>query len=250
MAWKYSTIDSTRVATKTDMELRDIAGMLCNNLAPLVGCRFKSKKWSPATARKTCEPLNLTTGGEVTNLAKLVYDADDLFSYTFVPNIGSKGYEIYNKVMDYSNDVLDEYYMFSSDNYFTLGMTVKTKLKIVSTTSILYDSTIFTSVYNNPQLMLTTQYKQIFMVLLAVFSLRYYLFEYAFEDSQELSELVNPIFINNLCGSIKYIKMKLLELTIHEIVETESSVHFICDQLNDLERNVHLIEAEFLKYIK
>ena len=240
--------NTTRISTKKDSDLRQVATIICENLAPLIGCNINSKKWSPATAFRVCEPLTVVTNGELTNLPKRVY-SDDLFSYTFLPSVTSKGFEIYQKVKAYDRTIMDEYYMFSSTNYFTTSMDSKTRLKIIASTSILYDSTIFTAVYKNPQLVLTEQYKQIFMILLYAYTIRYYLYEYATEYTS-MSDIINMVNIEALISDIEYVKLTLLEMPMKEVGNSETSLHFICDQLNVLVRSLRQINSELLYYLK
>ena len=83
--------NTTRISTKKDSDLRQVATIICENLAPLIGCNINSKKWSPATAFRVCEPLTVVTNGELTNLPKRVY-SDDLFFFFFLPSVTSKGF--------------------------------------------------------------------------------------------------------------------------------------------------------------
>lgn len=240
--------DTTRISTKKDSELREVAVTICENLAPLVGCNIGSKKWSPATAFRVCEPLTVVANGELTNVPKKVY-SDDLFCYTFLPSVTSKGYDIYQKVKAYDNTIMNEYYMFSSTNYFTTSMDSKTRLKITASTSILYDSTIFTAVYKNPQLILTEQYKQIFMILLYAYTIRYYLYEYGHEYTT-LNEIINTVNIETLIGDIEYVKLILLDMPVKEVGYSETSLHYICEQFNVLVRSLRQINSELLYYLK
>lgn len=241
-------MDSTRVSTKRDSDLRQSATILCDNIAPLVGCNLNSKKWSPVTAFRVCEPLTLVTNGEVSNLAKRVY-TDDLFSYTFTPSVTSKGFTVFQLVKSFNNKIMDEAYMYSSESYFTTSMDSLTRLKMTASTSQAYDSTIFATTYKNPQLIHIEQYKQIFMILLYAYTVRYYLYEYAYEYG-EINEFLNINNINTLISSIEYTKLSLLDLPVKSVGDTSVSIHFLCDQLNTLLRSLRQTNSELLPYLR
>lgn len=238
---------------KTEDELKNISKILCDNFAPLIGCRLGKRTWSPPVAYEVCKNLSIKNG-ICTNLSnnKIVKDFNldgqdtdsGYMTYEFDSFIGYDCKTVSDLVLSYDPYVLDTWYFNTVDFDGRLSDTEKFKRTIQK--SIVYDSTIFTPIFTNPKLRSDEVYPYILAVLLMTYIVRYYLYEYGTGKSSTLNTtVITQAYIDKIINNTQYIKAKL-EPETQEVGDYEISRDYLRKQLTYLIKNLKQVEYGLL----
>lgn len=209
------------------------AKALCMNLAPLVGCKLNSNKWSPAVARFICEDSGLVISSNgLTNLVEETFNQGNV-SYGFTPRLSVEDYYIYNQVKSYQDSVLDASYI-ETTNYASSEMDSHTALQITAKMSQIYDSTLFTFLMDCKELQFTLINRQLCMVILGCFTIRYHL--WIFAQSNVKNSILSKTYLQRLVSNIDY--LKVLFSSMEEPSYKSTLYVTICNELLILKKNL------------
>ncbi len=234
---------------KTEEELRNTANILCDNFAPLIGCKLGKKTWSPPVAYEVCSRLSIKNG-MCTNISNNVITKDlnlegqdvdqGYMTYTFDTFIGYDCKSVSDLVLSYSPFILDTWYFNTVD--FDMRLSDTEKFKRTIRTSIVYDSTIFTAAYTNKEIYNSELYPYILSLLLMTYVVRYYLFEYGTEKTSSLNTtVITQAYIDKIINNAQYVKAKL-ETETQEVGDYEISKDYLRKQLTYLIKNLKQTE--------
>lgn len=234
--------------TKSIESIKRDAKVICNNLAPLIGCRIGNLKWSPKTAFNVCNNLEIS-GLKCTNISD-DYVTDDVMSYRFDSSVTKHAGEVRNLVKGYNKSILDEYYTsILPVSSIPSDANLSKKFQLTSRISVFTDSTILDASCENKSIQNLAICRNVCHVMLSSFSTRYLLVKYyTSEDELDTAE-VNTKNINRIINNIDYIKFMLSRSNINEVRYLNSS-NFLCQQLTTLRKNLFMIKYYVLDYVE
>lgn len=233
--------------TKSLEELQSTSRVIVENFSELIGCRDESITWSPPVAYNVCNSLNIS-GLSCSEVASQYYeDNTGVLKFSFDSDINSEMKSIWTKVLNFDESVLDVSNISTSKISTKLSTT--NKLKISSNQSTLYNSTIYSSAINNPKVGFTQDLKRIYWILLACYTIRYYLYEFSTGNSDTLSsETFSDVYLTKIIKNIEYEKYSLSEFAT-TMEDYEFSTDFISEQLSLLLKNCKQLKTYVLSYI-
>lgn len=179
------------------------AGQISQNLAPLVGCKYDDKRWSPRTALLVCKGL------DVAGLICLNVDAfkdKGLINYDLSNRLTIQASNIHSLALDYSPIVLNPSYALGIPRYGHTVAEVKRLLYAQSLQRNINDSAIIDCIEEDKALIHHPLISALYFVILECFTLRMALFEYAYEGDDLNREQTNRARIDDLAGNIRYLK--------------------------------------------
>ena len=238
MSFKYST--------KTIEELQSITKVICDNFAELIGCEEDSKLWSPPTAGLVCSSLILA-GSNCSNVSNQREDCG-ILSYQFTSTANSYMKDIWNKVLNYDTSIFNMNKMTSVK--INSRLSIENRLKVCINQSREYDSFIIEALNQNKELVFTDDYRRIMWIVLACFSIRYTVYDFAIGISSAIDlETLNESFINRVIENIKYEKYMLTKQdNLHNVYEI--SPDYISQQLSLLLKNCKQLQAYVISYLE
>ena len=237
-------------STKSETKIRNDAKLICNNLAPLLGCKDDDARWSPKVAYKICSSIEVS-GTQCSNVP-------DKSVSTSIPGVGchfdssvTVGLnQIRRQVLEFNINILNPYYISTipASNMPT-EYSMAQKMQLAARISVETNSTIFDGITNNSIVSNTQLYYFISHIVLSCFTIRYFLMRYQDEyESEELNMIeVNSKVIKRLIENIDYVKYSLSEYTNTEIA-FKNSTNFISHQLTLLRKNLQMIQYFILDY--
>lgn len=214
---------------------------LIKNLSPLVGCKIDSLRWCPSTAYQICKNLRFAS------LLCLDLDNDKYYKsgikYQFENRITISTYNIYNKVLEMDETILDTSYFIENQVFANFPGDVKDTLSI---NDMLYfyainkfknDSAIFDCLESLQEIKQSDIYNYILFILLDSYSLRYELFKhYILGHEIDYGELRQER-LERLANNIYYVKDKLEAYDLNKTTN-------INNHLTSLLTNVWLIKKK------
>lgn len=250
---------SFKYYTKTLEELQEISKVIVNNFSPLIGCKLNSKRWSPPVGFTIGTKLSIS-GFECTNLAN---DSVDLgfieeskeyramlespLSYNFNTTVSELSKELWSGCKSLSSDILDTTYFSTMKLNLALSSTEKMRLCAMKCTE--YDSTIFSALMSNKTLSHTIHAKQLYLIMLQTFAVRYAVYDFASGIESSVDKLnLNRDLVNTLIKNCEYVKYKLSQLNL-ECYDFESSPEFIQQQLSLIIKNCKQLKTYVMAYI-
>lgn len=250
---------SFKYYTKTLEELQEISNVIVNNFSPLVGCKQNSKKWSPATAFGVCSKLNIS-GFECTNIAKdsiklgFVKESFELRSplesplhYEFDTTVSETAKQLWYSGLKLESSILDTSYM--SKLKLNLALPLSERLKQCALKSKDYDSTIYTAIIGNQKLSYTLQTRQLCLILLQTFTLRYALYDFSLGLETTLNNTtINRNLVNLLIKNCEYTKYTLGQLDL-QCYDFDVSLTYIQQQLTLIIKNCKQLKTYVMEYI-
>ena len=185
---------------------------LIKNLSPLIGCKVDSLRWCPTTAHKVCKELRLAS------LVCLDLQDDEIIrsgiKYTFKNKVTIETYNIYRKVLDFDETILDTSYIVQVQekiNSTEIGLSINDALFFCATNKGKNDSAIFDGLDELRQLKKNDIYKYILLILLDSYGLRYSLYNhYIYNYDLDYGELRQER-LDRLINNVYYVKTRLEE---------------------------------------
>lgn len=245
--------------TKTLEELQDISKIIVNNFAPLVGCRKNSKLWSPPVGFAAATKLNVS-GFECTNIAKDSIDMgyiEESMEYRS-PLLSPLSYSFDTTVTELSKTIWDECrklsYKFLDSSYFStlklnLSLSSSEKMRLCAMKCKEYNSTIHTAIVGNKQFSYTTYSRQLYLILLQAFTVRYALYDFAVGTSSTIdSAALNKTLVNTIIKNCEYEKYVLSQLNL-ECYNYDVSPTYIQQQLSLIIKNCKQLKTYVMAYI-
>lgn len=231
---------------KTTEDVRKDAGIICKNLAPLVGCRFSEIGWAPIVGVNVCKALTVA-GTEVSNVASESVTLDRItFQYDAYSSLEMNA--IWKKALAYDPSVLNSSYIMYIENRIPAEDTMQSKLHLTSMYCKYTDSTLYDAITTGAKsVRLTPHYNQVCHLILAAFCLRYYLFEYSYNGKDLDTIAVSSKLIRKVINNIDYVKYVLSNLESND-VSFVGSQGYLMKQLTFLRMSVQMIEPYVLRY--
>lgn len=234
--------------TKSDFDIKKDAELICNNLAPLLGSRIGSIKWSPKTAFNVCSVLDIS-GLKCTNVSD-EYTPDGVLVYRFDSSVTKGVSEIKQQVSEFDSSVLDAYYVSTIPNsLIPRDISLSKKFQLASRISLFTDSTIFDASYGSKAIQNLPICRNVGHILLTSFVVRYFLAQYHTSLSKLDTNEVNSNTIDRIINNIDYVKYALSTTEIKELKYKQSS-NFLAQQLTTLRKNLFMMKYYVLNYIE
>lgn len=238
---------SFQYSTKTIEELQSIARVITDNFSELVGCETTSKLWSPPTAGMVCNAL-LLAGSNCSNIADQYDTTDGILSYKFTSVTNSYMKDIWVKVVNFDTSVYNLDKLLKAK--ISPKLPIKNRLKEYTEQSTEYDSPLMTAIQHNKDLMYSEDYKRLMWIMLACFSIRYAIYDFAYGSSESINiESLTNSFLDKVVENIKYEKFALSKYDT-ELGIYEYSSEFMSQQLSTLLKNCKQLQAYVLAYLK
>lgn len=245
--------------TKTLEELQEISSIIVNNFSPLVGCRKNSKLWSPPVGFAVATKLNIS-GFECTNLSKdfidlgfmeesLEYRSPMLnpLSFSFDTTVTELSKEIWNECKKLSYKFLDSSYFSTIKLNLALSQSEKMRLCAMNCTE--YNSSIYSVITNNRQFSYTDNSRQLCLILLQAFTIRYALYDFSIGVSSTIdSTAINKSLIESVIKNCEYEKYVLSQLDM-KCYNFEISPTYIQQQLSLIIKNCKQLKTFVMEYI-
>jgi len=235
--------------TKDIADIKNYAAIICQNLAPLLGCSISDQEWSPMVGYKTCKALNIV-GTNCSNVSDATA-GNNVITYSFAPFVTTGSNEIWRKAIEFNSDVLSSSYNMYIANRIPAGSTASEKLQLSAEYSEYSDSTIFESIMGNNKIKVSALFNQICLIMLSSFSIRYYLFGYSMDtdDSASLNVTeINSSVIQRIINNIDYVKY-ILSLDDSLGSDYLKSNDYARGQLTVLRKNLLMISPNVLQYL-
>lgn len=250
---------SFQYCTKTLEELQDVSKVIVNNFAPLIGCKQTSRLWSPPVGFGIATKLNIS-GFECTNLAKDSIDLgyiEESIEYR-APLLSPLSFEFNTTTTELAKTIWDNCrklnYTYLDSTYFStlkinLALSSSEKMRLCAMKCTQYDSTIYSAIIGNKTFSYTTQAKQLYLILLQTFAVRYALYNFAMGIESAIdSTTINRDSINTLIKNCEYEKYVLSQLKL-ECYNYEVSPSFIQQQLSLIIKNCKQLKTYVMAYI-
>lgn len=209
------------------------------NLSPLIGCKLNSKRWSPYTGYNVCKALEIASI-ICTNVDGDTYKKGHI-NYVFSNRITVKASKIYELCKKYSPTVLDTSYFIAERGGIAPQVSLVDLIFIYTHSSGFNDSAIFDIFENQKDLKYCGLHKQVMLILLQSFAIRWVLYEHFIEKKAlDRSETDDSVFIR-LIENIRYVKAKLEEYDSDKTAE-------LCHHLATLMLNLSTLKYELEEY--
>jgi hypothetical protein len=245
--------------TKTLEELQEISKIIVDNFAPLVGCKQNSKLWSPPVGFGIATKLSIS-GFECTNLAKDSIDMGYIeeskeyrspilspLSYSFDTTVTELAKTIWDGCKKLSNDVLDTSYFSTLKINLALSSSEKMRQCVLNCTE--YNSTIYSAIAGNKTFSYTVNSRQLYLILLQTFSVRYALYDFAMSIESSIdSTAINKTMIETLIKNCEYEKYVLSQLDL-ECYNYDVSPTYMQQQLSLIIKNCKQLKTYVMAYI-
>lgn len=227
-------------------ELQSIARVIHNNFTELVGCKYDSCLWSPATGYHICEALTLN-GTQCTNVGDDYIEVENYLTYKFSSSVNTEAKNIWLRVLNFDKELLDSSYVTSLK--IAGNLPTKNKLEICVDQSLEYDCPIFEVCQNNNQILYSEECRRLYLIILSCFSIQYNLYDFAMGHQDTInSDAINDSVLDSIIQNIEYEKYKLSQMSTTALYE--NSPERIQEQLNLLMKNCRQVEAYVLPYIR
>lgn len=232
--------------SKSIEQLQQIALVIGNNFAELVGCKPNSKLWSPTVGYNICEALALN-GTQCSNVSdKIITDVGALsFRFTSSVSVGAKN--LWTEVLNYGANVLDPSYVSSLK--IPSNLPQKDKLKLCIDQSTEYNCEIYKVCQKNNQIYYAEDLRRLYLILLSCFSFRYHLYNFSMGHETFLDDTaINDSILDLTIQNIQYEKHVLSQMSSSN--SYEESVEHIQQQLTLLLKNCRQLKTYVLPYIR
>lgn len=250
---------SFKYYTKTLEELQEICRVIVNNFAPLVGCKQNSKRWSPPVGFAVSTKLSIS-GFDCTNVSKdsidLGYIEESMkyrsplespLKFEFNTTVSELAKSIWTGCKTLSTDILDTSYF--STLKLNLALSASEKMRLCAIKCPEYDSTIFTAIQGNKTLSYTVHARQLYLILLQTFAIRYAIYDFAIGVESSINNLtLNQDLINTLIKNCEYEKYVLSQSNL-ECYDFDVSPTYIQQQLSLIIKNCKQLKTYVMAYI-
>lgn len=233
--------------TKTLEELQYISRVICNNFSELVGCEDDIKTWSPVTAYSVCEQLSLV-GSACSNVSDQ-YETDGIIlAYKFKSSINQTMKDIWTKVLNYDTSVYNLKKLTGVK--LNLNLSIENRLKTTIKQSKDYDCSIIEALSFNTEIVYTEDYRRLMWILLACYSIRYAIYDFAHGKSDLIDlEVLSGSFLNRVIENLYYEKHALIKFS-KENESFSSSSDFISKELSTLLKNCKQLKMYVIRYLE
>ena len=179
------------------------------------------------------------------------YISDGLFTYKFDSSVTKKTSEIKQLVSESdSNLVLDDYYIsVIPSTQIPRDISLSKKFQLASRISTFTDSTVFDASYGSESIQNLPICKNVGLILLSSFAVRYFLVRYYTHASGLNPSEVNTKIINRIIDNIDYVKYALTNFEFKELRYRHSS-NFLSQQLTILRKNLLMVKYYVLNFIE
>jgi hypothetical protein len=239
---------SFKYYTKTTEELQESAKTIADNFAGIVGCDENYKTWSPATGFGICDAITMA-GSNCSNIANQLIQPDiGILSYKFNSTANSEMYSVWTKIKQYDVSI----YNLKKLSGFKISAELSTldKLKVCVEQSTDYDSSLYEAITADEQFKYSEDFKRIAWIMLACFTIRYAIFDYATGTDDTLdTELLSDSFLDKVIQNINCEKYFLANYN-GSWSEYESSPDYMSELLSKLLMNIKQLQMFVLSYIK
>lgn len=188
--------------------------LILDNLAPLVGCRQDSKKWSPYVSYKVVNRLDIAKY-ICLNLDNDVYQKG-LITYKFNNKLSQNMISVYHGVKDFDSEYINKEYLVQ--RIISGSISEKSLFLIGAHDRKLNDSAILQVLEEQKELEYCPYYNHLMFILLDIYCMRKDLYEYFIEGKDLLISEVRPSRLEQSIENIRYVKVKLEEWDIDSTI--------------------------------
>lgn len=232
--------------SKSIQQLQQIALVIGNNFAELVGCKQNSKLWSPTVGYHVCEALAVN-GTQCSNVSDKIITGVGTLSFKFTSSVSVGATNIWAGAIKYDTNILDPSY--TSSLKIPSNLSQKDKLKLCVDQSSEYNCEIYKTCQRNNQVRYSEDLKRLYLILLSCFSFRHYLYDFSMGNKTFLDDTaINDSILDTTIQNIQYEKHVLSQMSSPN--SYEESMEHIQHQLTLLLKNCRQLKTYVLPYIR